>query len=91
MARPEDTVASIVEWVRPILAGKEPEVIGAALADLFAMLLAGHFDARGAAETDALREQFIAHWLDTVRKLIGPNEQKILARYWPVDKRERAR
>jgi hypothetical protein len=38
---------AIVEQVRPILAGHSPEVIGAALADLFATLLAGYFDDRG--------------------------------------------
>jgi hypothetical protein len=71
----------IVEQVRPILAGHSPEVVGAALADLFATLLAGHFDDRGPVETAALREEIIARWLETARLLIKPNEQMILARH----------
>jgi hypothetical protein len=70
----------IVERVRPIFAGKPPEVIGAALADLFATLLAGHFDDRGPAATAELREMLIGNWLETMRKLIEPNEQMIRAR-----------
>jgi hypothetical protein len=71
----------IVEQVRPILAGHSPEVIGAALADLFATLLAGHFDDRGAVETAELREEIMATWIETARRLIKPNEQMILARH----------
>jgi hypothetical protein len=73
-------VWEIVERIRPILAGHQPEVVGAALADLFAMLLAGHYDPRGPAETDKMREELIAEWLKTARKLIEPNQQMILAR-----------
>jgi hypothetical protein len=72
---------AIVEQVRPILAGHSPEVVGAALADLFATLLAGHFDDRGPAETAELREEIMASWIETARKLIAPNEQMILARH----------
>jgi hypothetical protein len=71
----------IVERIRPILAGNKPEVIGAALADLFAMLLAGHYDDRGPAETAELREELITEWLKTARALIEPNQKMILARY----------
>jgi hypothetical protein len=74
-------VASIVDRVRPILTGNPPEVVGAALADLFATLLAGHFDDRGPAATAELREELIARWLETARQLIEPNEKMLLARY----------
>jgi hypothetical protein len=74
-------VAEIVERVRPILSGRQPEVVGGALADLFSILLAGHFIAGDPAATADLREQMIAQWLETVRKLIEPNEQMILARH----------
>jgi hypothetical protein len=33
---------ALVERIRPILAGQSPEVVGAALADLLAILLAGY-------------------------------------------------
>jgi hypothetical protein len=74
-------IGGIVERVAPILAGNPPEVTGAALADLFAMWLAGHFDERGPAETTELREELIAKWLETACQLIEPNEKMILARY----------
>lgn len=73
-------VEAIIDRVRPILAGNPAEVVGGALADLFSMWLAGHFDAAGRTETAALREALITQWLETVRKLIEPNEQMILAR-----------
>ncbi len=34
---------AIVERIRPILAGKDPAIVSAALGDLLAMWLAGHF------------------------------------------------
>jgi hypothetical protein len=75
-----ELVDEIVQRIRPILAGNAPEVVGGALADLFSMFLAGHFDEKGPAETAVLREQLISQWLDTVRQLIEPNEKIILAR-----------
>jgi hypothetical protein len=68
-------IEDIVERVGPILAGNPPEVVGAALADLFAMWLAGHFDERGPAATAELREELIAKWLEAARQLIEPNEK----------------
>jgi hypothetical protein len=76
-----EKVAEIVECVGPILAGNPPEVIGAALADLFATLLAGHYDPRGPEETAKMREELISRWLDIARQLIEVNEKIILARY----------
>jgi hypothetical protein len=69
-------VAAIVERIRPILAGNQPEVQGGALADLFSMFIAGHFDADG--RTAELREAMITEWLITVRQLIPVNEAMIL-------------
>jgi hypothetical protein len=76
-----DQVAEIVERVRPILAGNPSAVTGAALADLFAIWLVGHFDDRGPAETAELREELIDQWVKTARQLIEPNEKMILAGY----------
>jgi hypothetical protein len=71
---------AIVNRIRPILTGNKPEVIGAALADVVATWLAGHFDDRGPKETDELREAMITQWLATMRALIKPNEQMMLER-----------
>jgi len=68
---------AIVERIRPILAGKDPAIVSAALGDLLAMWLAGHF-ASGPKATAALREQLLREHIQLVRDLIGPNEQMIL-------------
>jgi hypothetical protein len=70
----------IVESIRPLLAGHSPEVVGAALADLFATLLAGYHDARGKKRTTELREAVITEWLKVARALVEPNEHLLLER-----------
>ena len=64
-------VEAIVEAIRPMLAGKTPEVQGAVLADLLAIFLAGHHP--------ELREQLLTMHIEGVRKLIAPNEAAIFA------------
>jgi hypothetical protein len=68
----------LVDLIGPILHGQNPVIQGAALADLFAMWIAGHFDTEG--HTAELREQIIADWMHTVRRLIPVNERMILER-----------
>jgi hypothetical protein len=74
-----DQVAVLVEHIRPFLAGQKPEVVGGVLADLLAMLLAGHF-AETEADTAKLREELLRLHFEAVRELIGPNERMILER-----------
>ena len=53
-----------------IFAGEEPEVQGAALADMMAVFLRGHRiygDDRGERE---LQEDVFQHWIETVRTLM---------------------
>lgn len=69
----------LVEEIRPLLAGYPSPTVGAALADLLAIWLAGHF-AGGAAENAALREELLAMHLKVVRKLIPVNERELLRR-----------
>jgi hypothetical protein len=69
-------VEMLVKEIGSILHGKGPAVQGAVLADLFAMLLAGHQGTKPAI--DKYREQFIGDWLETVRKLVPVNEKMIL-------------
>ena len=73
MTRSEQTreVEAVVEAIRPLLAGRTPEVQGAVLADLLAIFLAGHHP--------ELREKLLAMHIDGVRNLIAPNEKAIFA------------
>jgi hypothetical protein len=62
-----------------LLAGKRPEIQGAALADLLAIYLAGHRVEGDPAATNRLREELLAMHVEQVRQLIEPN-----ARAFPV-------
>lgn len=65
--------------ISPLLEGRHPEVVGATLAQLVAMLHAGHFaDTRKA--TDRLREDLFDEFTKTVFKLIPPLEEELLER-----------
>lgn len=70
-------VSQIVERVRPLLAGRPPQVQGAVLADLLAKWLAGHIFRGNPGETDALREKLLESHLDLVRRLIPVNAASI--------------
>lgn len=62
-------VAGMVESARPIFAGRQPHHVGAALADLTAIWLAGH--------PPEMRETLLALHVDYVRKLIPINAAAI--------------
>jgi hypothetical protein len=68
-----EEVEALVEAVRPLFAGKRPEIQGAALADLLAMWLAGHVDPNDRPVTEAKREELIEIHLAMVRLLIPIN------------------
>ena len=73
-----DKFEEIVDAIYDLLAGMEPGIQGAVLANLLAIWLAGHF--AGPAEiTTRLREELLASHLKEVRALIEPNERIILA------------
>jgi hypothetical protein len=63
------------EEYRPLFAGKPSPVQGAALADLLAMWLAGHFDANDpeSEATEQIRETMLELHLRAVRDLIPVN------------------
>jgi hypothetical protein len=58
--------------IMPLLTGKDPGVIGGALADLVAILIAGHHP--------SLRDEILQMHIDTVRKLIVPSAEEIIKR-----------
>jgi hypothetical protein len=70
----------IIDAIRPLLAGKEPAIQGAALADLLATWLAGHF-ADTPAATSQLRAQLLKEHITVVRELIPENERELLAHH----------
>jgi hypothetical protein len=72
-------VSDLVWEIEPHLAGQPPSVQGAALADLLATWLAGHF-AGSAAENAALRDELLTAHIAVVRALIPENEAEILSR-----------
>lgn len=80
-----DEAKALVTEISGILHGRDPNIVGAALADLLSMLLAGHFlftDDGGISRkpTDKLREDLLLAHLEAVRKLLPVNEKMILAR-----------
>jgi hypothetical protein len=68
----------LVERIRPIFAGRRPEIIGAALADLLAMLLVAHSVPGDATATAEIREELLQVHLEQMRPLIAINEKEIL-------------
>jgi hypothetical protein len=65
--------------IAPLLANNEPEVQSAALADLTAMWLAGHFVNNDRAGTHKLRQLLLHEHIKLIQQLIPLNEQKLLA------------
>jgi hypothetical protein len=65
----------LVASIRPLLAGRPPDIIGAALADLLAILLAGHYQGG-----DELIETMLEMHIAAVRALVPVNIQMIKQR-----------
>lgn len=65
----EDEVIATVDRIRPLLAGRSPEVQGAILADLLAIWVAGH--------SPQLRQGLLDMHIDMVRELIPLNAKII--------------
>lgn len=78
-----DDVDALVEEIRPLLANRNPDLVGAALADLTAILLAGHVVLDDLGEVDVkanaqFREALIEIHITAVRRLIPINEAMIM-------------
>lgn len=63
--------------IKPLLAGKRPELQSAALCDLVATWLAGHFTP-DPVETNEMREGLLGAFVETIKELIPVNEAVIL-------------
>lgn len=77
LARVEEVTATVAA-IRPMLAGRSPEVQSGVLADLTSMWLAGMMFNE---DVETLRSELLANFLNTVLELIPVNEQEILARH----------
>ena len=71
---------SIVARIRPLLSGRRPAVVGAALADLTAMWLTGHHVPGDRADTAALREELLTMHARLVRDLVALQESGVTPR-----------
>lgn len=71
----EDEVVALLERIRPIMAGHQPEVQGAVLADCLAMWLAGYHVPRNTKATRKIRDELLAIHAQQVAKLIPINAQ----------------
>jgi hemerythrin len=77
IAKVEPEIMELVERARPIFAGQDPAVIGAALADLTARWLAGHVLADDPAATDQLRGDLMLEQVRLVRRLTVINARDL--------------
>lgn len=82
MQKPIDTRTfdHLVDRIRPILAGHDPAIQSAVLADLLSMWLAGHFLADSGDDQAKFREELLANHMQLVRDLIPANEAMIVER-----------
>jgi hypothetical protein len=65
-----EKVNALLQRIAPLFHGQSPDIIGAVLADLVALLLAGH-QGTGVEE---VREELLQLHIETVRGLIPVNE-----------------
>jgi hypothetical protein len=70
-------VLGLVDRIRPLLAGYPAEMQGAALADLLAIWLAGHYVEGDAVATRTLRSDLLADHFTTVIQLTPLNAKTI--------------
>jgi len=65
-------VSALVNAVAPILASKDPSIVGAILADLTATWIAGH-RAATKEETDRMRDELLTMHIEAIEALIALN------------------
>lgn len=78
-----DLSSQIWPTVSKALAGRDPMIQGAVLADLVAIWLAGHIVPTDKDLTNKLREDLLAVHVEHVRKLIPVNEAMLMDRIEP--------
>ena len=77
MSEKTSHIIAVAKRVKPLLAGENPEVQGAALADLLAIWLAGHQVEGDLEATRTLRAELLAEHCRLVRQLVPVNARII--------------
>jgi hypothetical protein len=72
-----EQAATIVDRIRPLLAGHDPDIQGAVLADLLAIWLAGHHVEGDKDATRKLRAELLAEHCTAVRQFTSVNAKII--------------
>ena len=72
-----EQIQHMVEAIKPMLAGHPPDVQGAALADLLAIWLAGHYVEDDKDATRKLRAELLAKHCVVVRELVTVNAKML--------------
>lgn len=82
LANAEEThlVVAMAALVGQFFAGREPQIIGAVLAELMSIFLLNHKIPDDQAHQDQLREEILKEWCDTVRQLVAVAEAPIIER-----------
>ena len=70
-------IRGLIERIRPILAGREPSVQSAVIADLLAIWLAGHFMPGEPAATRKMRASLQSEVLRLVDELMPLNAKRL--------------
>jgi hypothetical protein len=73
-------IVALVEQIRPLFAGREPDIVGGALADLLATWLAGFRVLDNPKATTEFREAMLQMHLECMHPLIAINEKEQDAR-----------
>jgi hypothetical protein len=75
-----EAIVALVERIRPLLAGRNPDIVGAALADLLATWLACFRVPGDPKATTEAREHMLQMHIECMRPLIAINEKEQDAR-----------
>jgi hypothetical protein len=70
-------IKAAISRIKPLLAGRQPPIQSAILADLFSTWLAGHHVDGDSAATRTLRAEMLAEWLVLVDRLVPINAKRI--------------
>jgi hypothetical protein len=70
-------IGDLVEYIKPLIAGKPSEIVGGALADLAAIWIAGHVVPNDPIMTSRLRAEILATHVRFIAELVALNAKMI--------------
>lgn len=71
------TMEDLVAQIKPLLAGRHPEVVSAVLADLVSIWLAGHVAPDSKAATESHRRELLTLFFGLVTELVPINARRM--------------